>query len=207
MRLMSLPQVQSVGLAVAEAIRDSGCSLKECVRQRIEAKLEPRLGHLRALTQKLVPVSLQQLWSQEGHHWEMTLDPENIRVFESVIGSFVSKDATRNKTARPLRAPQARLSPEEKSSLVLGGVLEEARALLDVMRMCTRLSGKELAVPMWATSLAGAWSSFGYEVASCEADDGSSGDRQNLLKELFCPLRFGAQGIDALRAALAAASV
>lgn len=68
MRLVSLPQVQRVGVAVAEAIRDSGCTAKECVQRSIEAKLQPHEGHLRTLSGELAPGSLQQLWSR-GRHW------------------------------------------------------------------------------------------------------------------------------------------
>jgi len=199
MKLPSEPQVQRIGLDVARAIRDSGCTLEACVQRRIEERLRLHRGKLWELRELLVPTPLRELWGQE-HQWAMTLDPENIRAIESVVGKFFAEDELEGKGSGGLGGEAATLSPAEKSLVVLGGVLAEGRALLDSLRLSVRHFGKELDVPLWATSLGGVWRDFGAPLASCSAEPEEVG-RIRFLKELFCPLMLGSQGLEALRAA------
>jgi hypothetical protein len=198
MRLISMPEVQSIGLVVARAIRDSGCIFPECVRQHVEAKLRPRLTEIRRLREELVPVSLRQLWGGR-HQWDLTLDPANIRSLESVNGKFAG-DGEGLEVIPLGSSGRHHLSPAERSSVVSGGIMEEARALMDAVKLCARMVGRELDVSPWATSLGGTWMNFGLNLESCGHDAGEN-VTIHFAKEFFCPLKFGAQGLDALRAA------
>lgn len=148
-----------------------------------------------------MPEPLLELWATD-HHWDMTLDPENIQVMQAKGegGIFASEFASIG-DVYGLGSTSAHVDTASKSYSVLGGVVEEARALIDLIRACTRLFGKELKVPAQATSLVGTFN-FGTEALSCEVSTTDGDDRINLMKALFCPLKFGTQGVDALRAAV-----
>jgi len=184
LRLISDPRVQKIGLEVARAIRGSASSNRDIVKRRIEERLQPQLREILELRQELVPSTLRRLWG-EGHTWDMTLDPENVMVMERVSDEFeTSYD------------PRTAVNASEKDFGLYGGVLGEARALLDVMRACMRLFSSDLKVPEWATSLGGNME-ISAELLSCELDP-ITDSRMNFMKALFCPLKFGTQGMDAL---------
>lgn len=206
MGLPSEPKLQRLGLEIAWAIRDSGCSLEACVQQHIEERLLPRRAELQSLRELLVPTPLRKLWGQT-HQWAMTLDPENIRAMESVVGKFVGEVDLLGESRHLVGPGEAvGLSLAEKRLVVIGGVVEEGRALLDSLRLSARFLHGELDAPLWATSLSGVWRDFGASLTSCSADGGEV-SRIHFLKELFCPLKLGSQGMEALRALSATAAV
>merc|ERR1712227_392005 len=81
-----------------------------------------------------------------------------------------------------------------------GGTLEAARALLDVIALIGDASGKKIEMPAWATSLEENIDvkDLGTELLSCELHKNES--INNFMKAIFCPLKYGTQGMDALRA-------
>merc|ERR1711957_146001 len=92
----------------------------------------------------------------------------------------------------------------DAGSGVLVGVLEEGKALINLIQLCCRWAGKDIEVPNWVPSLVSE-AYFGSElseVVSCEpvVDDGKALD---FKRALLCPLKYGTQGLDALRAAQA----
>mmetsp|Transcript_103647 Transcript_103647/g.231450 ORF Transcript_103647/g.231450 Transcript_103647/m.231450 type:complete len:391 (+) Transcript_103647:195-1367(+) len=190
-RLTGDPRVQSIGFEVAQAIRSCSFYEREFVKRRIENQLQPRIGEILRLRRELVPPSLQEVWG-EGHQWEMTLDPENMDAMKAVSDSWASEKGLISSAAAvgPLH-----LSSAQKSWSVLGGAIEEGRALLDAIQVSTHLFRKDLQVPVAAASLAGS-GGLGSELATC-----ALGHPQDFAKTLFCPLKFGAQGVEALRAA------
>jgi len=193
MRLMSVPEVRSVGFDVALAIRASGSLQREVVLKSIEKLLRPHLGGIERLRDEVISGPLFDLWGT-GHQWEMTLDRENVQVME----------ASNSGGAGQLYAGAASQIPrlEEKNRVVLGGALEEARALLDGIRLLARHAGTaELVIPVFVTSL-GAHLDLGPQALSCELDLDRGGEARfiDFAQALFCPLKYGTQGMDALRA-------
>mmetsp|Transcript_81343 Transcript_81343/g.230491 ORF Transcript_81343/g.230491 Transcript_81343/m.230491 type:complete len:131 (-) Transcript_81343:80-472(-) len=93
------------------------------------------------------------------------------------------------------------LSPTEaaqRSYGVFGGVLEEGRAVLDVIELHFHSLGHDLSMPQLAVSITGD-ESFGAEPLSCDIDEGKTAHW--FLKAILCPLKFATQGVDALRSA------
>jgi len=200
LRLMSIPDVQSIGFEVALAIRRSLTTDRMQVRQKIEEMLRSNLDEVKRLRDEHVSEQLLTLWGSE-HQWEMTLDPENIRVMEAFHGGrfFGSMNASFYVTTQ--RGGVKKLPHEEKAYGAWGGILEEGRALLNIIRIIAHSSGSgEFKVPAWAASLGDNMDvqDLGRELLSCELYESDGMD--NFMKALFCPLKYGVQGIDALRA-------
>jgi len=189
LRLLSMPQVQSIGLDVGLAIRSSASTDPTIVEDTIEAAVRPHLAGIERLRDDLVSGTLFELWGV-GKRWRMSLAPENIQVMQASHGGKLY-------TGSASEIPPL----EEKNLVVLGGVLEEARALLDVLSLCAHREGQDLHVPAWATSM-GDNIELGPGLLSCElgfAHDVKA-DFKDFMRALFCPLKYGSQGIDALRA-------
>merc|ERR1712151_669930 len=98
-----------------------------------------------------MPEPLRQLWGG-GHQWTMTLDEENIRVMGAYRGE--GKYGAMIQTGNNAAQQKLSVSALKKYS-ILGGVLEEARALLDIIELFGHLFGKHFEVPYWLTYLGG----------------------------------------------------
>jgi hypothetical protein len=203
LRLLSDPRIQSVGRDVAEAIRAAADATGRATLERaIATRLRPRLGELAQLRSELVPSAVLELWGR-GHQWDMTLDPENLRLMQKDPdgGRLSSNIASAADLAEDAGHVPSHLHREEKSYPVLGAVVEEARALLELVRLCTRLRGRGglQVVPAWATSVEGILK-LHPEDLSCTMGEKQQGSRISLVRALLCPLKYGAHGLDALRA-------
>jgi hypothetical protein len=192
MELLANEEVQSIGLDVAHGIHEAASAkddfrevTRDYVSDFVEQKLRDRLPELVKLRKTLVPGFVRTLWGNQ-HQWDMTLDPENIGTMLGGSGKFASEFKVNSS-----------LDMERKHDAILGAVLELGRAFIDLIKVCTRSYGKELAIPPWATSMTGQVSS---ELMSCQRQ-GLEGDKQvEAMKTLFCPLKYGSQGLEALRA-------
>jgi len=191
MELLANEEVQSIGLGVAHSIHEAAQSkedfrevTRDYVSDFVEQKLRDRLPELVKMRKTLVPGFVRVLWGNL-HQWDMTLDPENIGTMLGGSGKFVS-----------VFKLESSLDMERKHDAILGAVLELGRAFIDLIKICSRSYDTELAIPPWATSMTGRVSP---ELMSCQRD--LKGDEQvEAMKTLFCPLKYGSQGLEALRA-------
>merc|ERR1719382_2375688 len=83
-----------------------------------------------------------------------------------------------------------------KSFAILGGVLEEGRAVIDIVSLLTGLFTNGRGLTAWDDSLAGKVS---LSFDSCQHTVHPYAPL-DFMQSLFCPLKFGVQGLDALRA-------
>lgn len=200
LRLASLPKVQRVGFEVSLAIRQSVSLRRGVIRRHVEDMLRSNIKEIEGLRDEVIPPSLLAFWDT-SHQWEMTLEPENIQVMEAFHGGkfFGSMNASFYATFLPTLPKK--LPTEEKMYGVWSGVLEEGKVVLNTIKLISRSRGLELDLPASTTSLSDNIDvkDLGSEVLSCELHEGSS--MNNLMKAFFCPLKYGSQGIDALRAA------
>lgn len=171
-------EVQQLGYQVTKALR-AGASptrSKESFKWYIEDFLDERLDEMQKLAIQLIPSPVRDLWGAGGHDWEMTLDPENVHIMQTInvkpISNFTYVDL------------------QTKSFSIYAGVLEEGRVLLDLMKICIRAVG-----PSWDTSTRRTIDILFESIAQ----PAKSGDLE-LMEAFLWPLRCGAQGIDALRA-------
>jgi hypothetical protein len=191
LQLLGNAEVQEVGLLVAEGIHEAALAEKdfnkvttEYVSNFLEEKLRPSLPELTKLRKTLVPTVVKDLWGKK-HQWEMTLDPENIGAMLGGDGQFISEFHMTDSMDR-----------EMKKDAVLGAVLEEGKAIIDLIKVCTRSYRKDLSIPPWATSMTGRVSP---DLLSGQVN--AKGDKQvESMKTLYCPLKYGAQGAEALKA-------
>jgi hypothetical protein len=199
LRLLSVPEVQRIGFEVALAIRRSLSFEPQVVRKNVQEILLSNIGELLRLRGDLISERLEELWGI-GLNWQMTLQPENLQVMEAFhsgefFGSMSADFYASNRSGAPGRLP-----PEEKSYGAWGGVLEEGRVFLGLVQLAARAAGqKDLDLPPEATSLSSNVDvkDLGSELLSCELHEKDG--MNNFMKALFCPLKYGAQGLEALR--------
>jgi len=191
MELLANEEVQTIGLDVAYSIHEAALSkedfrevTRDYVSDFVEEKLRDRLPELVKMRKTLVPGFVRVLWGNV-HQWDMTLDPENIGTMLGGSGKFAS-----------VFELGSSVDMGRKHDAILGAVLEIGRALIDLIKVCSRSYDTELAIPPWATSMTGRVSP---ELMSCQRD--LKGNEQvEAMKTLFCPLKYGSQGLEALRA-------
>lgn len=189
LELLSHREVQRIGLNVARAIRGGADDAvnqasAQAMRDRIEGRLHPMIGDINKVRNTLIPKVMQEFWSAE-HQWGMTLDIENLRL--------MAEDSKDLSDFTPLTSVRL----EAMSIGIEDGVLEQARALIDLIKLSAHLFGKEVHVPARVTSLAARRPKrrpMYCELANVEIN------KVDILKAWFCPLKFGSQGVDALRA-------
>jgi len=184
LRLISDERVRSIGVDVARAIRGSGTTDPDELRGLIEKKLKPRFEEIQELRNEVISSQLRELWDEE-EQWAMTLDSDSVRAMQA------------NKKLASDRPSTKALSPQDKSEGILGGVLAHIRVVVDIITVCARFEGVDLEVPAWVWSVDGRISP---ELLSCE-EGAVAGEHVDAMETLFCPLKFGAMGLDALRAA------
>jgi len=202
MQLIDEPRVQSIGLEVAQAIREIAAmsSKRDEMKQHIEQKLFPRRGEILKLREELIPAPLHEILDN-GDQWSMTLHRDNIRVMETVSDGWSNVIGGHHEHFQAqLQATAQALAPMEaspRSLAIFAGVLEEGRALLDMLELHARSLGKDLQMPQLTISLTSS-RGFGDRPVSCDLEEGKPA--MWFLKSILCPLKFGTQGLDALRA-------
>jgi len=202
MQLLSDSKVQELGFEVGQAVRESVSTDREHLARIIVSRLIPRLGEITHLRESVVPAGLRRLWGSDLQ-WNMTLDPENVGMMQAYDGGLGSAMFQSLNDVYAAGGMDFEASETLKSFGAVGGVVEEGRALVDIIKLCARLYSVDTSLPLSATSLAGTLD-FGSNVLSCQL--GSTGAElgkpkdEDFMKAIFCPLKFGAQGLDALRA-------
>lgn len=193
MRLLGDERVRSIGVDVGEAIYDCGSSEAKVVQMAVEAKLKPRIEEIKNLRDELVPEALRQIW-RDSYKWEMTLDPENVRI----MGPYHRGKFAALSSSNVFGVQKVEETPFTKTVYgVLGGILEEGRALIHIIGLIAHLHGHEVSVPTWVTALGGNLAVTNQDL-NCEHEF-SKDIEIKLMKGLFCPLKFGTMGIDAMR--------
>lgn len=172
MLLMSDTRVQRLGIVVARSIRDNPSADKNFLVHKFEEELLPRRAEINLLQNDLVSKPLLELWGH-GHDWEMTFESRNLHEMATYSRTF--DDSIKD------------VAPETKHAAVFGGVLEQGKVLVYVLKNCIRTL-----VPTWSTKVNGTVD----EMAHFVATESASSD---FMAALLWPLKFGAQGIDVLR--------
>lgn len=183
LRLLADAKVRSFGLDVARAMRESPSPEPEYLKKNIQERLVPRLEEIDSFSKQAIPKRLSILWGK-GREWSMTLDPVNIRSMEAVSGKFV--DSYR---------PEKQMLMKEKVEAVRDGALEFGKSLLDFLLLCINDMGPEFSTDVGDTMAVAGDGPLSWP---CQLDaDGES--HFDFDKGLICPLKFGAQGLDAMR--------
>jgi hypothetical protein len=195
LKLTNDPRVQAIGRDVGAAIRISAAISpeKNFLREQLESSLHDQYGSIQSLRRDVVPNALLKLWGQNeperlpslvASKWQMTLEPPNV---ESM--SFSDEPSELIELSS--------ITPADKAAVVEGAALVEGRYLLDLLLTCVRWLR-----PTWSTDLLSsldfARTQLGHH---CEPDPPApTGDKVDLAQVVLCKLKFGAQGMDALRA-------
>jgi hypothetical protein len=181
--LLSDTDVRGFGLEVARAIRESPSPEPDYLRKHIQERLIPRLREMDKFSEKAISDRLLTLWGQ-GREWSMTLDPVNIQSMETVSGKFVNS-----------YEPKKPMAMKQKMEAVRDAALEMAKSLIDFLLLCVNDMG-----PEWSTDIGDTMAAAGDGPLSWPCQLDAEGDTDyDFDKGLICPLKFGAQGLDAIR--------
>merc|ERR1719291_1009270 len=152
------------------------------------------LGMMRLIGDELVPRALREIW-RGSNQWEMTLDPENIRI----MGPYRRGKFAALASSNVFGVQQVEETPFNKMVFgILGGVLEEGRALIHVVGLIAHQQDWDVRVPTWVTALGGNLAVTNQDL-NCEHHFNTEIEIK-LMKSLFCPLKFGTMGLEAMRA-------
>lgn len=214
LELLSHPRVELVGLDIAR--RMAGVSPESQEEEKVAAAAWESLKSRRAnpreaniLKEELASTSMAQALQslRRGHRWSLALDPSNLHAARSVRGRWepkITADSSsphstggafvtqRLRTAAgfapllPRKRYQIAPDMPEKLVGILGGVLEQARFILDVVN--PELRGTFL------EDFAGSVGADSRLQVLCDAEATS----MRLLDAIACPLKFGALGMDVL---------
>mmetsp|Transcript_123821 Transcript_123821/g.361531 ORF Transcript_123821/g.361531 Transcript_123821/m.361531 type:complete len:412 (-) Transcript_123821:219-1454(-) len=194
LRLLGDPRVESIGLDIAEALRSTFHHGAADEAQRpddsvVIASLNELLQRfeLGALSEDLALARL--LWS-EGRQWDLSLEFEHFRSMAGMSSRWhgILEEAPKQK-AEPAWGITAVAVEEDTRLAIIAGAVVQARVLLDILKVRARS-----AVPFWVTSLSG-YLGVSQKDISCDLNESHA-----VLNSFACPLKFGIQGMDALRA-------
>jgi len=230
LRLASDPRVQGLGLEVARALRDTPTiradvpgagSIDKQLGDALRRALKPERAKVAALQAELVPEELHEAW---GHFSEdawvaSTLLPANLRLLATAsVDAWVREinltadGAEGEGNGMELPEPYRRLFSQWSHTAVsadgvagshalptdrsfgLVMVAEEFKLVMKLIFLCAHMPEKELTSPAWSAFMGG-HSDIDFGEVSCEL-----GTVMDFMKMFSCPLRFGAQGLDVLRA-------
>jgi hypothetical protein len=197
LRIRTVPEVQRIGYEVALAVRGSLSTETAVTRSHVEEMLTSNIKEIEDVREDTVPEKLETIWGTK-HLWDMTLDAENVHMMEAFSNGHLFGSMNTSFYDHFLPKTPKHLPQEEKAYAVWGSVLEESRALLGLIRMLEE--DITLHVKASVTSLAANidLKDLGSELLSCELHEGKG--MNNLMKALFCPLKYGTQGLEAMRA-------
>jgi len=198
LRIRTIPEVQRLGYEVALAVRRSVSAKHAVVQSHIEEIMTSHMKEIEHVRDDTVPEKLANIWGRK-HLWDMTLDAENVRMMKAISTGHLFGSMNASFYDHFLPKTPKHLPEGEKAYAIWGAVLEEGRALLGLIRFLEEQDTK-LRVKVSVTSLAANvdLKDLGSELLSCELHEGSG--MNNLMKALFCPLKYGTQGLEAVRA-------
>jgi len=197
-RHMGDPRVQQVGRELTKALRDflgtSSTDHRADMELHIRRALQPRLAELRRLRDEVMASPLPRSAGQLGGRWGVAINPDRMRV----VKTFDNKWKFEFDMSRPQRTmkvlPRRRLAEGKEDAKpygVAGGVVEQARVLLDQLQAVLSRFDIETEVPGWVTSLDGTSRPFLSDLLRCVRD--SMGDTALMI---MCPMKFASAGID-----------
>jgi len=210
-RHMSDLRVQNIGVELATILREfmNTTSDRNVVKVRILESLQPKLTQIRRLRDEVVPQALRDPTQEpDSHELRVTLNPERMRVVKTFTDGWkfeysMSAPARLSSSSGPASAVvQRRLrggpagsseheENEKKRFAVAGGVVEQARVVLDLFKEILGKGGEEVEVPSWVTSLDGHKAPFFSDLIGCVID--GLGDLTHMIS---CPMKFASAGID-----------
>lgn len=219
MQLVVDDRVQAIGRSVAASLLDGapppgeggsgGRALTSRQRRSLVSELEKSLKPSRDKIREVldeVPDSLHALWGSgktkkslsalREAAWEMALEPAMLSSITRPAAREPKNGGTHHQRSKTsLLGFSATL--EQKNSAIFGAALLQGRALLDVLQMCAQVTGNSL-IPLNGT----ADLAPNLSAVSCELAIDGQLNFEDHRQKLLCELRFGAQGVGALKAAL-----
>lgn len=200
--LSSNTKVQRLGFEVARAIQESGQVHETLVKRRIMDKLVPLVPDMMKLRREFFRVSgLRELFSV-WMPWNMTMDPQNLQVMAAVSDArnLVPQHVTRKDISLSKDVQEFHIAPSDTEA----GILEEGRLVISFIKSAAHGYGKEINLPLQSislntvdvTSVGGSGN-----LLSCELSQDAATITVNFMKAVYCPLKYGTMGIDALAGA------
>lgn len=205
------PRVQRLGLHVAHAVQSSPSENPAIMKEHIIKSMQQDLPEVRKLSNEIIPAQVRHLWASSAQDWDMDLNAEKVRILKSFGKTWEERlNPSRTHTQQPRRlqvyasttAPTggAALVKSEEALGIVTAVVDQLRAMWDIMRPMAKIFGKDINMNVWATSGVGAGAAV-FKLVSCALDGVADG--YNMVELASCPLQVGSEGMDAIRGMLA----
>mmetsp|Transcript_59132 Transcript_59132/g.117138 ORF Transcript_59132/g.117138 Transcript_59132/m.117138 type:complete len:401 (+) Transcript_59132:71-1273(+) len=199
LRIVGDPRVQRIGGDVATALQSSLSKRREELVSRIDLELFSRLEEVQKLRMELMPTALLEL-SGPAHEWAFTLDASRLHVMRAIHDGKINfaKDAV---VLQEMSDDANGPSYNAKAVAILGGVLEQAQALMNAIRLSARLFDRQLQLPIttWSALGDGRFAAIDPQALSAACLFGLA-PKVNGGTLPACHLQLGDLGLDALRA-------
>lgn len=208
-RHMSDNRVQSIGVELATILREfmNTTSDRDGVKVRILESLRPKLTELRRLRDEVVPEALRGQ-NTNSNGLRLSLNPDRMRVVKTFTGGWkfeysmstparlgsegVASVVERRRRLRGAGARELQEQEDERKRFAIaGGVVEQARVVLDLFKEILGKGGDQVEVPSWVTSLDGHKAPFFSDLVGCVMS--GFGDLPHMIS---CPMKFASAGID-----------
>mmetsp|Transcript_55759 Transcript_55759/g.143686 ORF Transcript_55759/g.143686 Transcript_55759/m.143686 type:complete len:379 (+) Transcript_55759:62-1198(+) len=192
-------RVQGVGRELTSSLKhflSTSATDRRSMKNYIVGNLQPQLGQMRQLRDEVIGAPLRNLReaSRAGRRFGIALNPEELRV----VSTYRDDWKWEFDMSPPVLAESRRLSqgdaPEHTKRMgVAGGIVEQAKVVIDQLKAMTGDAGMDMEVPAWVTTLDGNVKPFLSELFECVVDH-----MGNAEKVIACPMKFASAGIDLL---------
>jgi hypothetical protein len=196
--LISDPRVQEVGRTVAQALGEDAPRWPRDLRLHVEERLVPRLPDLARLGDELLPPALREAWAPRDF-WALTLSQEHVKAMGALEDAPVPGELVAVRTSLEELGLHDRLAFAARAEHLIPAVAEQARALAALAAVFGRASGRTAPLPPRALPRAVTPRSTSGSLPPCVAAASRSVEK-NFVAALFCPLKYGASGLEALLA-------
>jgi len=208
-------RVQSVGEEMTASLKNflsTNAADRGSMKNFIVGSLQPRMGEIRQLRDQVIGAPLRNLEDKDdpARHFGLELNADRFRVVSTWSddddGSKWEFDMSAPQRSETILARSRRLSRgpsdaesrrllehESKRLGVAGGIVEQAKVVLDQLKAITGETGTDIDVPQWITTLDGHVKPFISDLFECVMDH--LGDA---TKMIACPMKFASAGIDVL---------
>lgn len=209
LRYLSDARVESIGIEVAHAIRDSKSEDPEVVKLHIARKLMPLKEELSGLHKEMFPAEVRELMTRNDDGLKELLQPDRMRALKTFDDKWSERLASSpQKEAALVHARQLHFldATTTKAPLavaldvvgIIGAIAQEVSVLLRMIKPLTKIlpGSKDINLNPVATSAIGAVDAV-FNTVSCELD--AVQDDDNPLEMATCPMMSGSAAFDMMR--------
>lgn len=206
---MTDPRVQRLGLYVAQAVRKSPSDDPADIERSVKDVLTPHMEEIRRLQEEHRLEPLRELMSGVPQsNWHLDLDAGQIGVLKTFGDNWELRisapseerrrlqETTETDSLQAIKETESPLKKADKGFAIIKMISDQALVVLNIVKQCAAMFGKDLNVNTWITSAIGA-ADFVFGLVSCELD--GAAESMDTVQMAICPLESSSAGVSAMR--------